>query len=61
MRRIARVFAQGRFASWIQAAMSSALFRSMTRIEGFDAVIGVYDEAGNVIETREHAVDFKEP
>jgi hypothetical protein len=25
-----------------------------------DAVIRVYDEAGNVIETREHAGDFKE-
>jgi hypothetical protein len=24
-------------------------------------VIRVYDEAGNVIETREHAGDFKEP
>jgi hypothetical protein len=26
-----------------------------------DAVIRVYDEAGNVIETREQAGDFKEP
>jgi hypothetical protein len=26
-----------------------------------DAVIRVYDAAGNVIETREHAGDFKEP
>jgi hypothetical protein len=25
-----------------------------------DAVIRVYDEAGNVIETHEHAGDFKE-
>jgi hypothetical protein len=25
-----------------------------------NAVIRVYDEAGNVIETREHAGDFKE-
>jgi len=25
----------------------------------YDAVIRVYDEAGNVIETREHAGDFK--
>jgi len=25
-----------------------------------DAVIGVYDEAGNVIETCQHAGDFKE-
>jgi len=26
-----------------------------------DAVIRFYDEAGNVIETHEHASDFKEP
>jgi hypothetical protein len=26
-----------------------------------DAVIRVYDRAGNVIETHEHAGDFKEP
>jgi hypothetical protein len=26
-----------------------------------DAVIRVYDEAGNVIETHEHKGDFKEP
>jgi hypothetical protein len=26
-----------------------------------DAVIRIYDEAGNVIETQEHAGDFKEP
>ena len=26
----------------------------------YDAVIGVYDDAGNVIETHEHAGDFKE-
>ena len=28
--------------------------------DGDDAVIRVYDEAGNVIETHEHAGDFKE-
>jgi hypothetical protein len=26
-----------------------------------DAVIRVYDDAGNVIETHEHAGEFKEP
>jgi hypothetical protein len=41
--------------------MSSALFRSTTRIESCDAVIRVFDEAGNVIDTHEHAGDFKEP
>jgi hypothetical protein len=30
------------------------------RSRSHDAVIRVYDEAGNVIETREHAGDFKE-
>jgi len=61
MRRLARVFAQVRFASWIRAEMSSALFRSMTRSASCDAVIRIYDEAGNVIETHEHAGEFKEP
>ncbi len=32
----ARAFAQAKFAFWIQAAMSSALFRSTTRIESCD-------------------------
>ena len=31
------------------------------RIENCDAMIRVYDEAGNVIETHEHAGEFKEP
>ena len=29
--------------------------------DGDDAVLRVYDEAGTVIETHEHAGDFKEP
>ena len=53
-RKVAQIFAQARFAFWIQAAMSSALFRSTRQIESCDAVIRVYDEAGNVIETHEH-------
>jgi hypothetical protein len=40
--------------------MSSALFRSTIQIESCDAVIRVYDEGGNVIETHEQAGDFKE-
>jgi hypothetical protein len=32
----------------------------MTRSEGCNTVIRVYDEAGNVIETHEQAGDFKE-
>jgi hypothetical protein len=37
-------------------AINNAKFRSRSH----DAVIHVYDEAGNVIETHEHAGDFKE-
>jgi len=37
-------------------AIGYAKFRSRSH----DTVIGVYDEAGNVIETHEHAGDFKE-
>jgi len=39
------------------SAADYAKFRSRSH----DAVIRVYDEAGNVIETNEHAGDFKEP
>ena len=41
----------------ISNAVGYAKFRSCSH----DAVIRVYDEAGNVIETHEHAGDFKEP
>ena len=40
--------------------MSNARFRSTRRIESCDAVIRVYDEGGNVIETDEQAGDFKD-
>jgi len=40
--------------------MLSALVRLTRRIESRDAVIHVYDEAGNVIEAHERAGDFKE-
>jgi hypothetical protein len=38
-------------------AIGYAKFRSRSH----DAVIRVYDEAGNVIETYEHGGDFREP
>jgi hypothetical protein len=38
-------------------AISYAKFRSRSH----DAVVRVYDEAGNVIETHDHAGEFKEP
>jgi hypothetical protein len=38
-------------------AIGNAKFRSRSH----NAVIRVYDEVGNVIETHEHKGDFKEP
>ena len=40
----------------VRNAISCAKFRSRSH----DAVIRVYDAVGNVIETHEHAGDFKE-
>jgi hypothetical protein len=42
-------------------AISNEIGCAMHRSRSHDAVIRVYDEAGNVIETHEHAGDFKEP
>ena len=42
-------------------AISNAIGYAKFRSRSHDAVIRVYDEAGNVIETHEHAGDFKEP
>jgi antitoxin component YwqK of YwqJK toxin-antitoxin module len=41
-------------------AVSNAVDYATFRSRSHDAVIRVYDEAGNVIETREYAGDFKE-
>ena len=41
-------------------AISNAIGYAKFRSRSHDAVIRVYDEAGNVIETPEHAGDFKE-
>ena len=41
---------------WQPNAVDYAKFRSRSH----DAVIRVYDEAGNVIETHEHAGEFKD-
>ena len=42
--------------------MSAAVSRERAKFysRSHDAVIRVYDEAGNVIETHEHAGEFKE-
>ena len=42
-------------------AISNAIGYAKFRSRSHDAVIRVYDDAGNVIETHEHTGDFKEP
>jgi hypothetical protein len=41
-------------------AVAHAIGYAKFRSRSHDAVIRVYDEAGNVIETHEHAGEFKE-
>jgi hypothetical protein len=42
-------------------AVSHAIGYAKFRSRSHDAVIRVYDESGNVIETHEHKGEFKEP
>jgi len=42
-------------------AISNAIGYARFFSRSHDAVIRVYDEAGNVIETHQHAGEFKEP
>jgi hypothetical protein len=42
-------------------AVSNAIGYAKHHSRSHDAVIRVYNEAGNVIETQEHAGDFREP
>jgi len=42
-------------------AISNAIGHAKFFSRSHDAVIRVYDEAGNVIETHEHKGEFKEP
>jgi hypothetical protein len=42
-------------------AITNAIGYAGFRSRSHNAVIRVYDEAGNVIETHEHAGDFREP
>jgi hypothetical protein len=44
-----------------QTALSNAIDYAMHRSRSHDAVIRVYDTAGNIIETHKHAGQFKEP
>jgi hypothetical protein len=41
-------------------AITNAIGYAMHRSRSHDAVIRVYDDAGNVIETHEHSGDFEE-
>ena len=41
-------------------AISNALGYAQFHSRSHDAVIRIYDDAGNVIETHEHAGDFKQ-
>ena len=51
----------GRLSYGEPDAISNAIGYPEFRSRSHDAVIRVYDEAGDVIETHEHAGDFKEP
>jgi hypothetical protein len=42
-------------------AISNAIGYAKFRSRSHDAVIRVYDETGSVIETHEHAGEFKQP
>ena len=42
-------------------AVANAIGHAQHYSRSHDAVIRVYDDAGNVIETHEHTGDFKEP
>jgi hypothetical protein len=42
-------------------AISNAIGYAQPRSRSHDAVIRVYNESGNVIETHQHKGDFKQP
>jgi hypothetical protein len=50
----------GRLVVWRPRRISNAIDYAKFYSRSNDAVIRVYDDAGNVIETHEHAGDFKE-
>ena len=54
------MLAFGRLSYGEQNAISNAIGYAEHFIRSHDAVIRVYDAAGNVIETHEHKGDFKE-
>ena len=58
---ISDVLPFGRLWYGEQNAIKNAIGYAQQYSRAHDAVIRVYDEGGNVIETHEHAGDFKEP
>jgi len=58
---ISAVLPFGRLLYGEPNAVSNAVGYAKFYSRSHDAVIHVYDEAGNVIETHEHAGEFKEP
>jgi hypothetical protein len=62
MERLANRSSQRLIGAIIQElnAISNAIGYAKFFSRSHDAVIRVYDDAGNVIETHEHAGDFKE-
>jgi hypothetical protein len=46
---------------WEPNSVSNAIDYAKHRSRSHDAVIRVYDAAGNVIETQEHPGEFREP
>jgi hypothetical protein len=57
---ISDVLAFGRLSYDGPNAVANAVDYAKFRSRSHDAVIRIYDEARNVIETHEHAGDFKE-
>ena len=58
---ISDVLVFGRMWYYGPNAINNAIGYAEHYSRSHDAVIRVYDDAGNVIETHEHAGDFKEP
>ena len=57
---ISKALAFGRLWYGEPEAVSNAIGYAPYRSRSHDAVIRVYDESGNVIETHEHQGDFRE-
>jgi hypothetical protein len=59
-KKFSRETNEGRLWSGEPNAISNAIGYAKFSSRSHDAVIRVYDEVGNVIETHEHKADFKE-